>query len=378
LTSTVDLVHEAPERSSWNALASGLSFYATWQHAAFSQAFHRGDTAYLTCTGPRGLVGVLPVFSWCGTGPASYDYRAQYSAVIGENHCRYPGVLAGTCGGYLTDLVISQTLPFEEQIRVVRLLLDGLRELVRSSPRVHSGALMYLPPRVTTLIRGALAGAGWPDLLVSGLEADAYLALPFTDFDGYLSSLSAGRRGAIRREIAAFRRRGLSVSTVPLASCAERVPTLMANVERKYGRPAEISVLSEIVAGYIEHIESESRVFACFAEGDLVAFSLFFEWEGNLYARSFGIDYDHHESNSFTYFNVLFYEPIKYALERGLDGVHLGPSTPAKAARGARIRPLWSLVVGPESDYHLGGEMIAAWNRRQLAAWRDAYRDFDS
>jgi predicted N-acyltransferase len=118
-------------------------------------------------------------------------------------------------------------------------------------------------------------------------------------------------------------------------------------------------------------------VFACYDRyRRLVAFSLFFEWEEVLYARSFGIDYDHTENSSCAYFNLLFYEPIKYAVEHDLIGIHFGPATPAKAARGAQIRPLWSLIIGADPDSLPDGGRVVAWNQRQLAAWQKVYRDF--
>jgi predicted N-acyltransferase len=118
-----------------------------------------------------------------------------------------------------------------------------------------------------------------------------------------------------------------------------------------------------------------SRVFVCTRGGRTIGFSLFYEFEHVLYARLVGFDYT--RIGSCEYFNVLFYAPLAYALEHGVERIHLGiESYEAKLGRGAQPRPLWCLVRHHETDLRPLEERVRHWSSERLAEFETRYGSF--
>jgi hypothetical protein len=103
----------------------------------------------------------------------------------------------------------------------------------------------------------------------------------------------------------------------------------------------------------------------------MIGFCLYYRWRDELFARVVGFDYEKMGDDRL-YANLVFYEPIRYAIDEGIRRLHLGAgSLETKLLRGGELAPLWSLVcppadVAPEVQRSLDG-----WNERRYQWWKD-------
>jgi predicted N-acyltransferase len=362
----------------WEAISGHLGLYVSRPYLAYAEHAAPARARYVTCRSDSGaLMGALPAYE-CSAGELRYDYAEQLTGRDGEAGPDvagwYPGLLGGSRTGYLNELCVDPSLEAPAREEVVRALLAGLQELAEALG-ARSYALPYLTPEAAEVLHAALHRApGAPELLVWPAAVDADLPLAFDSFDGYLQALSRKRRYAVRREVAGFAASGQRVEVLRLSECYEALAPLAANNLERHGTPETPETASAILDLHARFLDDRSMVFTCReASGRLLGFSLFFAWDGWLYARAVGFDYDRLSPDAATYFNLLFYEPIALALERGLHGLHLGLATEAKAMRGARIRPFWCLVRPPAGVDVPAGASAAAWNERQQARSQAEY-----
>lgn len=160
---------------------------------------------------------------------------------------------------------------------------------------------------------------------------------------------------------------GYEVREERLADCWEQAGALLANVERKYGRPADPEHWKRVTGRQCERLNDRGVVFACHRGAGLVAFCLTYPWGACLHERMLGFDYAA-LANAYEYFNMVFYVPLAYAFAHGLRRLHLGrESYPAKVLRGARLSPLWSLDLDHDRPSQ-------RWNRRLAERWRQELR----
>ena len=98
-----------------------------------------------------------------------------------------------------------------------------------------------------------------------------------------------------------------------------------------------------IMQGYqhiAEYLGSSVRVFLAHKRGDLVGFALFYLAGKTLYCKQAGFDYSR-LADDFCYFNVVFYDPIRYAIANGIREIRYGlEAYEAKLARGCMLQQL--------------------------------------
>ena len=123
---------------------------------------------------------------------------------------------------------------------------------------------------------------------------------------------------------------------------------LAGNLKRHHGSELGDAHLVRFFARYAAELGDASTAFVCREGGDAVAFSLLSEWEGTVYVRACGFDYEKAGHNA-EYFNLCYYMPLGYAIDRDASVLHLSMDAyEAKVLRGATLAPLWSVVLGPE------------------------------
>lgn len=351
----VDSLDQVPAID-WDRLAAGRSFYLS--HAWLrSLEDDRGARArYLLVWSGSRLAGALPVYRVVRESNPFYDPgRLVDGRWSGE-----PYVLAGSRRAYVNDLLVDQDRAPLERRRVLGSLLERLRAEV-----ADAGAARALFLYVSTGAAGALAAAGCAEPVLTA--ADAGIDLQGTGIADYLARFPSKRRRQFIREMARFEAAGYELREERLADCWEQAGELLANVERKYGRPSDPAHWKQITRRQGERLNDRGVVFACRRGAALVAFCLAYPWGGCLHERMIGFDYDSLE-NACEYFNMAFYVPLAHAYAAGLRKVHLGrESYAAKVFRGARLSPLWSL----ELDHDRGSR---DWNGRLAEQWRRELR----
>jgi len=76
---------------------------------------------------------------------------------------------------------------------------------------------------------------------------------------------------------------------------------------------------------------------------------VFYVHGDTLHVRAVGLDYER-LVDAAEYFNLVYYETVRIAVERGVRWLHPGiESADTKALRGARLRPLWLLDLAEDS-----------------------------
>jgi hypothetical protein len=110
-------------------------------------------------------------------------------------------------------------------------------------------------------------------------------------------------------------------------------------------------------------------LFRCRAGGTdrLVGLALAYRWRDTLYLRSVGFDYAALR-DAYEYFNLVYYEPIRWAAGNGVRKMHFGVEAyDAKVRRGAVLQPLWAVLTSTAPQ--LSEVDSAAWNSKSVESW---------
>jgi predicted N-acyltransferase len=351
----------------WDALVADRSFYLCHSWLSAQDSGQPIDAVYLLARSCGRLVGALPV----------YRVREETNAFYRPERCadgRWQGhyLIAGARRAYTNGLLIADDLAPAQRSEVTHGLLARLR--ARAAELDALGALfLYLPTSAARSLSVGLPG-GHPVLTAM----EAVLDLHGQDFDGYLQTLPGHRRRVIRHEIDVFGRAGLTIVTEPAAGVWKQMVPLLANVQRRYGSGAPGEHWRQLLRRQAADLAGHATVFTCRRDGRLLGACLGYAWQGTLYLKLCGFDYDR-LCGSFEYFNLVYYAPIRHVYEKGLSRIHYGREAfEAKLNRGARLAPLWSMEIPvPGRPPPLAAP---EWNRATAARWRARFsrssRDF--
>ena len=253
---------------------------------------------------------------------------ARAQAALGDGSGLYPALVAACPGSYSAP-GLDPCLDGAGRRAALRGLADLLAETaVRLGCRCW-GAL-YVPP-----------GAGeldWPEAERGCVGADCVIDVAWPDLDAYLGSLPVARRSR-RRERRAFLDSGIEVAVVRgAAALTDDLVPLQAALRGKYGLDDRPGPLAVGLAAMRVCLDDEIVVFRAERAGRAVGFVLAFEHEAALYLRVAGFDYEALRGRDYCYFNLAQYEPLRWAIERGLRRVHYGVGAYGpKLSRGCRL-----------------------------------------
>ena len=359
------------DSDAWERLTANDSLYVSYPYLRYVETHPDFIPQYLIAENGRGrIVGALPVYSTLGGGSPFYNHFSVFiePSSTGSNETSeawFPALLGGTRAGYDNKVIVDPSLDGPDRHKVLGELLRAFDE-VAGERQVKSSALMYLDRNALAEIRPWLAD----DSLVLLTDADARLNIQWEGFEAYLSWLPKRRRYNARREIARFEARGFEVSNGRLSEWYKDAGPLQANLVRKYGATVTSDEMTMHLEEQARVLDDASVVFLCQLDGDLVGFSLAYERGSTLYFRTCGFDYERTGSYA-EYFNLVYYLPIRYAIENGFSAIRFGPdSYEAKVLRGAQLEPLWSIVAGPD------GRDDADWQRRLFSWNQERYREW--
>jgi hypothetical protein len=359
------------EASEWNGLAAGRSVYSSWEWHRALEDSHPWQARYvLARLSPRTLDAALPVYLADGPANPLYDPAARFGELV-RGRLRspeswFPGVVAGSRAGYSTELLVDP-VDGSRRERLVRALCDAVADLgARGGAR--AAWTLYLPAADAVELSHAFA----PHAAVLLVGGESRLDVAWDDFEGYLRHLSTDRRGAVRREMKTFRASGASVALDDLQSQCERLAPLLVAVDRKHGHDTSLSEARRYLRAQSRSLGGLARLFVCHRGRRLIAFALFYEFSGVLHARVVGLDYARAQPGD--YFNVLFYAPIRFAIESRLRGVHFGVEAyETKLARGCDFRPLWGVVVRSDAEWAAAVSRVRRWNAARLLELEQRY-----
>ncbi len=221
---------------------------------------------------------------------------------------------------------------------VVRSVLDLARE--RNLPVI---AFLYAPGPADSALQDALAENGFISIQV---DAESQLPIEWTTFDGYLQSFRSVRRSNLRREIARFRAADVRVEIAGAEALDEELAALERGWRRKYGRAIELEEIQAQHRAIQKFMPDETLLFIGRKGARAVGFAAFFQHGPVLYSRFGGFAYD--AQDIFIYFNLLFYEPIRYAIDRGFRDIRYSTGAHAtKVSRGCLLNPVYMHLLLP-------------------------------
>ena len=368
---TVDTIH-ALERSAADELTAGGSIFVGRPHIAATEGDAGLTRNHLVVEGSGGsLLGMLPTYLSLNPGSWEWDHFVRYVARDDGPEGRegwHPILLGCPSPGYPNSLIVHPDLEERDRTSVVAALIRGFGELA-GRLGARSASLMYLDAGSVADLAPFLGDGD--AVLWSG--ADAAIRVQWPSFEAYLSWLPRKRRKEARREMKKFGAAGFDVSAEGLKDCYEEIAPLAGNLKRRHGSDLDDAHWARSFGRYAAELDDASTAYVCREGGDAVAFSLFSEWGDTVYVRACGFDYGRAGSNA-EYFNLCYYLPLRHAIDRGASRLHLGlDAYEAKVSRGAKLDPLWSVVLGPKEPTSDWKRPLASFNRGRLDRYEAAF-----
>ncbi len=350
----------------WDRVSGGGGLYLGEPYLRAVEDASETTTAYyvlLRDSAGRLLAG-LPCYLWDGGPDPGLDHYEPYrmggrwalSKRAREDLWR-PTLLVGSRSGYRSSFALDASLE-NRRAQAVGVLAHEVASLAERLGAASVG-WMWLEPAAAAALAANLRHP--EDLVLAGPNCS--IALPSDSFDSYLRRLSSSRRKSARREQDRFAASGLTVERCKLSDCLEVVAPLAVNLQRRYGHEMSAADLMRDLSAQARHLDGSSLVLVCRRGVKAVAFTLLYHWENALYGRVAGFDYQD-LGDTCAYFNLAIYEPVRAAIELGVDRYHLGmASWRAKALRGAALEPAWIAVWAPS-------RVRGAWRRVVGHRWQ--------
>jgi predicted N-acyltransferase len=181
-------------------------------------------------------------------------------------------------------------------------------------------------------------------------SAQTLLTGEWSDFDDYVATLKRSRRNKVRRELREYEASGIRTTIWHgTGKLDERTAKLQLAVREKYGVGGSIESITRDYDDLNRTVDDHVLVFLAEMDGEPVGMCLALLDGDRLHLRLVGFDYE--KAGDFLYFNVLFYEPIRWGIANGITSYMFGTgSYSAKLARGCRPQPLYAVNRWPEFD----------------------------
>lgn len=166
----------------------------------------------------------------------------------------------------------------------------------------------------------------------------------WTEFEGYLATLSRNRRTSVRRERREIKERGIVITERGLTDDEPELLRLRCNLIAKYGGSPDPEREAFSLRYLHDHFGSDFLVIEARKEDRLLGFSTFIADESEWTVLMTGTDYEDPDA-SFTYFETMFYRPAELAPSIGIRNIGYGIGTiDAKRSRGCVTNTLYAAV----------------------------------
>ncbi|WP_374774489.1 GNAT family N-acetyltransferase [Streptomyces sp. NBC_01310] len=367
---TVDLTELVSIRDTgaaeWDALAGDAALYSSHLWLKYGEELADCDHRHLVASAGGRPVAALPTHRFTGTVPHFYDPSVLFPGAAEPASPERPLLLAGTRLGYTSEVLVAPGTPEPLAGSALRALLERLRALASGSGGL--AAALYL---TDASVERLLPLLGPADQLVM-MDAGAVLDIDPDGLEGYRKRFTARQFKSRRLEMRRYDEAGCRTEVRRLSECHQEMGPLSAQVLRRYGHPVTDEGESERFALQAGLFDEDCRILAAYQGERMVGFTQFFFWGGTMYARSHGLD-DSIGREAKLYFNLTYYKAVEYAAAHGYRSLDLScDAFEAKVTRGARLEPLWGLVL----DAPWEGKVLDAV-REAEAARRAEFASFD-
>ncbi|WP_377863511.1 GNAT family N-acetyltransferase [Bacillus sp. R86525] len=343
-------------------LSKNRTYYVSKPWLLAIERLRNGSTGYIIAHRHDGkLAGVLPIY-W--GKPSQRGYYEPYNRFLLRSGGNFgtsdwsPSLIVGSRAAYSCEFLIDENLQIDEQNYLLYRLFSEAYCYLEKLNAVSISALYINPTGVDQLEKIV----GKDSFFVAG--ANTVIDIKWESFEEYMSSVNT----KIRRERKVFNSKGYSVVKSDLLESKEILSELFSSHERKYGHVASAeSELKELTV-MTNTSNENSLVLLLKTENETVGGALFYLWGDTIFARSVGIHKDY-SAKSFEYFNLVYYEAIKFAIKNGYKHIDYGMATyRAKLIRGARIEPLMGFITSRNQMNPLNESTFYQWTKEREAA----------
>lgn len=150
-----------------------------------------------------------------------------------------------------------------------------------------------------------------------------YLHVEWSEFDDYLTSLKPGMAKKIRREIKKCAEHGVIINEEPITqSLAEELSQLDANVFSKHSPSINYKLDTSFFLTLQKNAKEKIILFIARKDNKVVGFSLSLQHKDMLDVYMYGSDYSSQTNTFFTYFNLVYYKPIQFAIDKKIKKIY--------------------------------------------------------
>jgi predicted N-acyltransferase len=172
-----------------------------------------------------------------------------------------------------------------------------------------------------------------------------YLDVKWSSFEDYLKSLKHKTRMNIRREIKKCAENGVTIEGRDFKGLSADLSALLSNLFFKYDKSAKNFFDSSFFCKLEEYAEDNAKVFVAEKNNEVVGFSLSMRQGDVLDVFMCGFDYEAQTNTDFTYFNLCYYEPVRWAIEEGIKKIYYRrKAEKVKLNRGCKPERTYSFV----------------------------------
>lgn len=327
------------EADRWNALAGDAALYSTHRWLLYGEELADAGSRHLVAA-PGGSYTVgLPTHRFTGKVPHFYDPAVLFPGAAEPATPERPLLLGGTRLGYTSEVIVAPGTAEPLAAAGVRTVLDRFRALGADDGGL--AALLYLTDES---VERLLPHLGPRDQVVM-MDATAVLPVDPDGLEGYRRRFTSHQFTSIRREMRRYTDTGCRTEVKRLSECHHLLGPLSAQVLIRYGHPVTDESESERFAQQASLFDDNCRILGAYQGDRMVGFTQYFFWGNTMYARSHGLD-DSIAREAKLYFNLTYYEAVKYAAAHGYHCVDLScDAFQAKVSRAARLQPLWGVVL---------------------------------
>jgi uncharacterized protein len=313
-------------------VASTRFYRAELDRIQLAQAGH-GTTTYLVAYDDGRPAGLAPVYTASPPWHPDTDPDALFPSAGPAKLC-----LAGSYGLHANYLTVSGSGPGGLAGLVAQTLVDEACTVARADDCRY----VMLPYLDRTQ-------AGWLDTCRDAasvaIHEKAVLPVEWRDFDEYVSWLPHRRRASVRQERRRFRDCGVDVRERSMADVAGEVAPLLAATEQRHGRTADAQQIEFHYSLLGMELGDDFVALVGYLDGRPVACSVLLTCGDRWIVKAWGCDYSA-LVDAFVYFNLLFYEPVCRAGERGIAVLDYGlGGLDSKTRRGCTLEPLHTMLI---------------------------------
>lgn len=305
------------------------------------------------------ILALLPTYLWSGAWSVVMQHQDEHYRAIARLRALgptalFPTLLLGSVGGSANELS-SLGAAGDDPASLAALLHRG--EEAGREMGARTLGLLNLPPSAAGRVREAMGS----QITLWAAEPAAYIEVSTRNFEEYLLALSQKRRASARREIRALDSCGHQARIETLSGWIPRMLPLLADLQARHHLPSSSIVLTDFLERLARAFGERATAVVVEDSDQLIGFCILLEHQNDLHAYKIGFGPDDARRCG-TYFNIGYYEPLRYAMARGLQRLHLGPgSLAAKVLRGARLEPRYFATWGSD-DGPTMARLAKTWN----------------